>query len=82
MLPRKIMRVLYRRLEACPAVALIGRFPSADARRPVRSAGRAAAQDPAGGMPRLTVTLLRLVKLSSMPSSEHSRPMPLCFTPP
>ena len=28
---------------------------------------------------RLTVTLLRCVKLSSMPSSENSRPMPLCL---
>src|SRR5882757_724674 len=28
---------------------------------------------------RFTVTLLRWVKLSSMPSSENSRPMPLCL---
>lgn|GEM_PF-1519724 len=35
-----------------------------------------------GGVFRLIVTFLRCVKLSSMPSSENSRPMPLCFTPP
>lgn len=34
------------------------------------------------GKPRFTVTLFFWVKLSSMPSSENSRPMPLCFTPP
>jgi len=28
---------------------------------------------------KFTVTLLRWVKLSSMPSSENSRPMPLCL---
>ena len=28
---------------------------------------------------RFTVTFLRWVKLSSMPSSENSRPMPLCL---
>jgi hypothetical protein len=31
---------------------------------------------------RLTVTLLRCVKLSSMPSREYSRPIPLCLKPP
>ena len=34
------------------------------------------------GVFRLMVTFLRCVKLSSMPSSENSRPMPLCLTPP
>ena len=34
------------------------------------------------GRPRFTVTLFFCVKLSSMPSSENSRPMPLCLTPP
>ena len=34
------------------------------------------------GTARLTVTLFFWVKLSSMPSRENSRPMPLCLTPP
>ena len=34
------------------------------------------------GIPRFTVTLFFWVKLSSMPSSENSRPIPLCLTPP
>ncbi len=35
-----------------------------------------------GGAAILTVTLLRSVKLSSIPFSENSRPIPLCFRPP
>ena len=35
-----------------------------------------------GASPRFTVTLFFCVKLSSMPSSENSRPIPLCLTPP
>ncbi len=35
-----------------------------------------------GASPRFTVTLFFCVKLSSMPSRENSRPIPLCFTPP
>ena len=34
------------------------------------------------GTARLTVTLFFWVKLSSMPSRENSRPIPLCLTPP
>ena len=34
---------------------------------------------PCRGVFRFTVTFFRCVKLSSMPSSENSRPMPLCL---
>jgi hypothetical protein len=34
------------------------------------------------GVLMFTVTFFFCVKLSSMPSSENSRPMPLCLTPP
>jgi len=79
---------LFDRLESA---GLVGREPAADDGRSVfavitpegsrmRPGGRS---DP--GAPqyrRLTVTLLRCVKLSSMPSRENSRPIPLCLNPP
>jgi hypothetical protein len=34
------------------------------------------------GVIKFTVTFFLTVKLSSMPSNENSRPMPLCLTPP
>ncbi len=37
---------------------------------------------PGRGVFRLTVTFFRCVKLSSMPSRENSRPIPLCLYPP
>src|SRR5215469_14623906 len=55
--------------------------PAGRGRNPARRPGRvrAAARYARGGVFKLTVTFLRWVKLSSMPSSENSRPMPLCL---
>lgn len=52
---------------------------------PLKQDRTAAGNHPAGlrgQCCRLIVTLFRWVKLSSIPSSENSRPIPLCLNPP
>ena len=67
------------------ATMLLQGRPSCGGRRaPAAGQGAAPGQcrSAGGGTARLTFTVLVSVKLSNMPSSDISRPMPLCFTPP
>ena len=56
--------------------------PRCDLIAPQAGDGRQDGSGPAGGVSTFTVTCLRQVKLSSIPSSENSRPIPLCLYPP
>ena len=72
----RVLEVAHRALELVAAACSVRSNSVHGTAKPVRD-GRYGT-----GRPRFTVTLFFCVKLSSIPSRENSRPIPLCLTPP